>query len=249
MREDEVSYGASNLGGWSQNISGRSLKFLLRVRIFDNVCGSFITAASILSRELTIYCLVRCTEIILVFEKGIWRVKIWTNISCRLHIYNELVKKLHAITSGKEYMENSWAPLISSWQKLKRWEAAYIVWTPQTLGWNCNCADIICLYCCLRKQCFLRPIKSASYISWWNFAANIQFWHCTLLGCVLMLANVSFQELEHNQREMTKLPIFEQWDTIDNSRERNIQFRYSFRQHQTCQLQPKTFILPILWVQ
>ena len=42
------------------------------------------------------------------------------------------------------------------------------------------------------------------------------------------------------------LPILKWWDTVDYLLERNIiQFEGFFRHHQTCQLQPKTFVLPI----
>ena len=43
--------------------------------------------------------------------------------------------------------------------------------------------------------------------------------------------------------------IIEQWDMVDYMLERNIiHFRF-FQQHQTCQLQPKTIVFPIQWVQ
>ena len=42
------------------------------------------------------------------------------------------------------------------------------------------------------------------------------------------------------------VPILEYWDTIEYLLERNIiYFRYFFQQHQTCQLQPKSFVPPI----
>ena len=46
------------------------------------------------------------------------------------------------------------------------------------------------------------------------------------------------------------VPILELWDTVDYLLERNIiHFRGFFQQHQTCQLQQKSFVLPIQWVQ
>ena len=44
----------------------------------------------------------------------------------------------------------------------------------------------------------------------------------------------------------TTVPIFESWDTVEKMLEGNfIRFKYFSHQHQTCQLQPKTFVLPI----
>ena len=50
--------------------------------------------------------------------------------------------------------------------------------------------------------------------------------------------------------ERTEVPKFEQRDTIDNLLQSKIIHFYTFfQQHQTCQLQPMTFVLPIQWAQ
>ena len=47
------------------------------------------------------------------------------------------------------------------------------------------------------------------------------------------------------KKQRTTVPIIEWGDTVDCLLERNInQFRCSFQQHQTYQLQPMTFVLP-----
>ena len=48
----------------------------------------------------------------------------------------------------------------------------------------------------------------------------------------------------------TTVAVLERWDTVYYLLERNIvYFRNFFQQHQTFQLQPKTFVIAILWVQ
>ena len=88
-----------------------------------------------------------------------------------------------------------WSQVFISWQSLRRWKAAKILWKPQTLWWECNCAGIICLKCCLRKGYILRMTESARYISWKNFAIIVQCSPCILLGCVLILAKVSLSSV------------------------------------------------------
>ena len=48
----------------------------------------------------------------------------------------------------------------------------------------------------------------------------------------------------------TTIPILEYWDTVDFLLERKlINLKKNFHLHWTCPLQPKTFVLPIQWVQ
>ena len=47
-------------------------------------------------------------------------------------------------------------------------------------------------------------------------------------------------------RKRTEVPILEQRNTVNYFSQRNIvHIKYSFRPHQTCRLQPKTFVHPI----
>ena len=63
------------------------------------------------------------------------------------------------------------------------------------MAWHCNCAGIICKYCCSRQRKFWSQRESAKNNSWWNFAIIIQGSLCILLGYVLLIAKVSVVEV------------------------------------------------------
>ena len=52
---DEVSYGDSNMGGWSQSFFGMPADILLGVQIFYHACGYFTVPAGKLLRLRMLY--------------------------------------------------------------------------------------------------------------------------------------------------------------------------------------------------
>ena len=144
-----------------------------------------------------------------------------------------------------------WTPVISSCGNLKRRKTEYNVKKPHTLGCDLRGAGIICLMCFFKKLYPLRPRESAKNHSCRRFAIMIQCLPCILLGCVLIIAKVSLSRAgtqsegnEPRHRNLSKGI----WLIICFKAKLCI-FTHFFQQHQTCQLQPMTFVPPIQRVQ
>ena len=110
----------------------------------------------------------------------------------------------------------SWTPVICSCRNLKRWKAAYIVWKPHTLGWDCRATGIICLYCWwLRKLPFTsKRVCKIQFIS--EFCNRDPMITLHIAGfCNKKSKSVILRNWNIVWGERTEEPKFEQRNTID----------------------------------
>ena len=149
-----------------------------------------------------------------------------------------------------ESTTTSGTPAIFSCRNLMTWRAANIVKKPQTLGRDCRSSDVIGLYCCLRKLFFLTTERMCKK----HYLTRVCRYYPMLILHIAGLRiyygrSVNIQSWNIVRWERSRYWYSSSGIRLINCWRETFSISYVFQQHQLCQLQPKTFLLPIKWVQ
>ena len=144
-----------------------------------------------------------------------------------------------------------WPPADSFCQNLKRWKAPFIVLKLRTRGWHCFGSGIIFFFVLLVETAFFTSDKVCK---WQNLTSFCNHYPVFILNVATLGSyyrkNLIWKSSNIVSWDYFKVLEFQYKDTIAYLLECNvIYFRHCFEQRQMCQLQPKTIVFPIQWVQ